>query len=230
MTQKDRSASKITTNRTNTNRKKQIDPSGPMAAGSSLLKKHEFTLIIAGALAVTLVVFFLFFSSSDTDTQTLPSPSQNATPGALEDRLVSMEAALENMQAKLMTGTGDGTVTSMEATLVQLQQQVSRLETAAQIKFDSLTERMGNIEQKLSTVSKIAASPAPVKSVETTASVKKATKVQDKKTAEVFHTVKKGETLWSIAQEYNTTVAVLRQLNNMDAEAQIYPGTNILVR
>jgi LysM repeat protein len=230
MTQKDRLASKITTTRTNTNRKKQIDPSGSMAAGSSLLKKHEFTLIIAGALAVTLVVFFLFFSSSDTDTQTVPSLSQNANPGALEDRLATMETALENIQAKLMTGAGAGTQTDMDATLSQVQQQVSRLEAAAQIKFDSLTERMGNLEQKLSTVSKMAASPAPVKSVETTPTVKKAPKVQDKKTSEVFHTVKKGETLWRIAQEYNTTVPALRKLNNMDAEARIYPGTNILVR
>lgn len=229
MTQKDRSASKIATTPTNPNRKKKIDPSGPMAAGSSLLKKHEFTLIIAGALAVTLVVFFLFFSSSDSDTQMVSSSSQNATPGALEDRLASMEAALESMQAKLMN-SGDTTLTSMDATLVQLQQQVSRLEAAAQIKFDSLTERMGNLEQKLSTVSKMAASPAPVKSVETTPSVKKAPNVQDKKTAEVFHTVKKGETLWRIAQEYNTTVAALRKLNNLDTDAKIYPGTNILVR
>ncbi|MCA1787370.1 MAG: LysM peptidoglycan-binding domain-containing protein [Desulfotignum sp.] len=230
MTQKDRSASKIATTPTNPNRKKKIDPSGPMAAGSSLLKKHEFTLIIAGALAVTLVVFFLFFSSSDSDTQTVSSSSQNAATGALEDRLASMEAALESMQAKLTTNGGDTTLTSMDATLVKLQQQVSRLEAAAQIKFDSLTERMGNLEQKLSTVSKMAASPAPVKSAETTPSVKKAPNVQDKKTAEVFHTVKKGETLWRIAQKYNTTVAALRKLNNLDADDDIYPGTNILVR
>ncbi|HRD81851.1 MAG TPA: LysM peptidoglycan-binding domain-containing protein [Saprospiraceae bacterium] len=31
----------------------------------------------------------------------------------------------------------------------------------------------------------------------------------------MFHTVEKGDTLWNISQRYQTTVAAIRQLNNM---------------
>ena len=118
------------------------------------------------------------------------------------------------------------------ATLARLQQQISRLEAAAQVKFDSLTERVGNLEQKLSAVSKQAAAPEPVKKdlKKNTLMVKKSTAEQDKKTATVFHTVKKGETLWSISRKYKTTVAALRKRNNLTQDAQIYPGTSIAVR
>ncbi|MBE2209401.1 MAG: LysM peptidoglycan-binding domain-containing protein, partial [Saprospiraceae bacterium] len=34
-------------------------------------------------------------------------------------------------------------------------------------------------------------------------------------TAPVYHTVEKGDTLWNISQRYQTTVAAIRQLNNM---------------
>ena len=214
------------------NRKKKPAPAGAMASRSSLLKKNEFTLIIAGALVVTLVVFFLFFRSSDSQNQAVTAVSQETLSEDIHERLTSMEAAIENMQAKLSFVAGDGSDVDPNATLARLQQQISRLEAAAQVKFDSLTERVGNLEQKLSAVSKQAAAPEPVKKdlKKNTLIVKKSTAEQDKKTATVFHTVKKGETLWSISRKYKTTVAALRKRNNLTQDAQIYPGTSIAVR
>lgn len=232
MKSKDKPGTRTAPTQTSANRKKNPAPKGPMAAGSSLLKKNEFTLIIAGALVVTLVVFFIFFRSSDSQTQAESASSLETVPEDLEERLASLESALENMQAKLSFAVGDGDDTTLDAALAKIQQQVSRIEAAAQIKFDSLTERMGDLEQKLSSVSKMAAAPEPVtsKSLETRPVVKKSTAVQEKKSAGIFHTVKKGETLWSISQKYNTTVAALRKLNNLAPDADIYPGSNIMVR
>ncbi|MEE4364837.1 MAG: LysM peptidoglycan-binding domain-containing protein [Desulfotignum sp.] len=231
MKSKDKPGARTAPAQTSGNRKKKPAPKGPMAAGSSLLKKNEFTLIIAGALVVTLLVFFLFFRTSDSQIQTV-SPSLETVPEDLEERLSSLESALENMQAKLSFAVGDGNDTTLDAALARIQQQVSRIEAAAQIKFDSLTERMGDLEQKLSSVSKLAADREPVKSQsqETRPVVKKSAAVQEKKSAGIFHTVKKGETLWRISQKYNTTVAALRKLNNLAPDADIYPGTNIMVR
>lgn len=44
----------------------------------------------------------------------------------------------------------------------------------------------------------------------------------------VFYTVKKGETLFSIAEKFNTTVEFLKQLNNLKTE-RVKDGTDILV-
>ncbi|NUM30916.1 MAG: LysM peptidoglycan-binding domain-containing protein [Bacteroidetes bacterium] len=44
----------------------------------------------------------------------------------------------------------------------------------------------------------------------------------------VFYTVKKGETLFSIAEKFNTTVEFLKQLNNLKTE-KVKEGTDILV-
>ncbi|HKL01667.1 MAG TPA: LysM peptidoglycan-binding domain-containing protein [Desulfotignum sp.] len=232
MKQKDKPGVKNTAPQTSPNRKKKPAPSGPKAAGSSLLKKNEFTLIIAGALVATLVVFFLFFRTSDPQTPAVSSLPGETVPEDLEERLSSLESGLENMQAKLTFAVGDTNDASLEETLARIQQQVSRIEAAAQIKLDSLTERMGNLEQKLSSVSKMAAASSPVESqpADTKPVVKKSTAVQEKKSSGIFHTVKKGETLWRISQQYNTTVAALRKLNNLDPGADIYPGTNLMVR
>lgn len=232
MKQKDKPDAKTAASRISANRKKKPAPSAAGAAGSSLLKKNEFTLIIAGALVVTLVVFFLFFRSSDSQTQAVPSVSQDTLSEEMQDRMAAMETAMENMQAKLSFAVGEGADADLDATLARLQQQISRLEAAAQVKFDSLTERMGNLEQKLSAVSKQAAAPDPEKNEprKNTPVVKKSTTVQNKKAATVFHTVKKGETLWSISRKYNTTVAALRKINNLAPDADIYPGTDIAVR
>lgn len=232
MKSKDKPGTKTAAAQTSANRKKKPAPKGPVAAGSFLLKKNEFTLIIAGALVVTLVVFLVFFRSSDSQTQAVSDASLETVPENLEERLASMESALENMQAKLAFAVGDENDTTLDAALTRIQQQVSRIEAAVQIKFDSLTERMGNLEQKMSSVSKMAAASRPVESqpADTKPVVKKSTAVQEKKSSGIFHTVKKGETLWRISQQYNTTVAALRKLNNLDPDADIYPGTNLMVR
>jgi LysM repeat protein len=63
------------------------------------------------------------------------------------------------------------------------------------------------------------------------ASTKKASaKAPARKPATRYHTVRKGETLYSISKKYNTSVNALRKLNHLSANDKIYPGTNILVR
>lgn len=244
MKPKDKPGSKISTpqsntNRANTNQKNYSTDPESMNLGTSLLKKNEFTLIIAGALVVTVIVFFVFFKSSGPETKALPDVSSADTAGGsfieLEKRISDIESVLETLRAQ-----GPGTLgATTSAEMAPLQQKVQRLETSASVKFDSLIERMGNVEkqirllnQKLSTQPSSVKAPAAVKSPQKTPSkkiVKKSTKIPVEK-ASIFHTIQKGETLWSIAKKYKTSVANLRKLNNMSSDATIYPGTNILVR
>jgi LysM repeat protein len=44
-----------------------------------------------------------------------------------------------------------------------------------------------------------------------------------------IHTVKSGDTLWKIAQQYNTTVQAIIQKNNLDPSAYIWIGQQIII-
>jgi LysM repeat protein len=239
MKPKNKPGANISTTQSDANQKNYKTDSESMNLGTSLLKKNEFAVIIVGALVVTVVVFFVFFKSSDpktSDSADLPL-SETATGSfmALEKRIGDIESVLKTLQAQQ-----PGTLTATApAETAPLEQKFQQLETSASVKFDSLIERMGDVEkqirslnQKLSTQSVPVKAPAPVKSPQKTPSkkiVKKSTKPPVEKAA-MFHTIQKGETLWSIAKKYQTSVANLRKLNNMSSNATIYPGTNILVR
>jgi len=238
MKSKDKSVSKIATTQTNTNQKKKHKDPVSMGLGGSLLKKNEFTLIIAGALVVTIIVFFFFFRSSDSQTKNLPSLSGNGSFGSLEKRIGAIEKALEKFQTGDMKDFISSTAISTTE-LAPVQQKVSRLEASVSVKFDSLIERMGKLEQEISALKKKNTSRTQVKKATTSAKssgksqVKTALKkpnVTSEKKAPIFHTVKKGETLWGISQKYKTSVADLRKLNKLSTTAKIYPGTNIMVR
>lgn len=241
--------SKIPTTQTNTNQKKQPPKKDGMGMDSSLLKKNEFTMIIAGALAVTVLVFFLFFRTSDPDGQSsVKAPGANgaaALDQALEKRISELEVAL----AKLASSP---TPADLEAggelpptkRLTEAEQRVGRLETAMTLKMDSVIGRLEKLERQIAglknastppPVVKVSKSPSkpPVKTktaqTQKTTTEKTATKTATPKQS-MFHTVQKGETLWSISQKYKTTVPAIRKLNNLTPEDKIYPGNNILVR
>jgi len=118
----------------------------------------------------------------------------------------------------------------------ELGARVNRLETAMTLKMDALIARLAKAERQISQMKQASVHPAPVvtqekpatKPAEKTAVKKK--QVQQPAKASMFHAVKKGETLWSISQKYNTTVQAIRKLNKLSPEDNIYPGTNILVR
>jgi LysM repeat protein len=261
MKPKEKPGSKISATYTNTGRtsagQKNTQPNtvqpnrtkspAPSASGTSLLKKNEFTLIIVGALVVTVIVFFMFFKSPGAKNKNLPGLASTTETGGsfseLEKRISAIEFALERIKVE---GVGAlGTASGTPAELVPLQQKVQRIETAVSVKFDSLIERMGNMEKQMRKINQGVSTQVkvPVKTAANTKSSKKAVskKVASKtvtskttqapvvKTA-MFHTVKKGETLWSISQKYKTKVTTLRKLNNMSNDATLYPGTNILVR
>jgi len=48
--------------------------------------------------------------------------------------------------------------------------------------------------------------------------------------SETFHLVQRGDTLWDIAQEYNVTVAELKQWNNIRNARGIKPGERLVIR
>lgn len=234
--------SKIPTTGKNTNQKKKPSPSESMDMDTSLLKKNEFTLIIAGALVATVLVFFLFFrDSGNSSGNGIPASQGTGAAGtevdkAMEKRVAELEVAMTRL-ASSPSIEGAATGSTSAKGLGELEQRIERLETALTLKMDSLISRVTKAERSLAALKKAgAAKPAPVVKVSKTESApaQKApvTKkpVQQSQKASMFHTVQKGETLWSISQKYKTSVAAIRKLNNLTPEDKIYPGSNILVR
>ncbi len=233
MDHKDKPERKMPTTKIKSNKKKPAEvPGSNEKFNTSLLKKNEFALILFGALLLTLIVFFLFFRSSDTKPESVEKNTSSPSFADLEKRIENLEQALQSGENSL--GSADDQSTDGMKDIDPIKERVTRLETAFLVKFDSLTERMGKIETSISQlkVKPVAvipskALPPKVKS-RPVAPVKKAVKKEKK--ASVFHAVQKGETLYSISKKYNTSVAALRKLNNLSSTAKIYPGNNILIR
>jgi LysM repeat protein len=98
-----------------------------------------------------------------------------------------------------------------------------------------LTERLDQLEANMtarinSMANQLAAAPAkPV--AETTTQTETAVPApdQEKETNAKIHTVKQGETLYRISRRYSLSVEQLRQYNQLDPKASIYPGQKLKV-
>ncbi len=253
MKPKAKSGSKMSAVENNANRKEKATPQGGFDLGGSLLKLNEFTLIILGALVVTVLVFFLFFRSPDPGHDKIQPQATvdsgmlqgevSAINSRLEQRIADIEVSLSRLAASSPEPAASSTSGNIKA-LTALDHRITRLEQAVTLKLDTLMERLAQMDKelaalkKLPSVSKSAERPPlvetskPEDSVAAKAPLKKvATTIKKPKhKSTIFHTVKKGETLWSISKAYNTNVGAIRKLNNMTAKDKIYPGNNIIVR
>ncbi len=239
MKQKVKPESKIPTTGKNTNQKKKTKKAGVGDLGGSLLKMNEFTLIIIGALVVTVLVFFLFFRSPDPGGEgagrVVERQSADQENSGLEKRIAQLEVSMARVASSPLAVDQNTSVPDAKG-LSAIDQRVTRLETATTLKLDAVLERLSKLEKKMAGLKRVAAAaPVPVKTPKTVVAVPKKAPVkkkavQSKKKENIFHTVKKGETIWSISQKYKTSVAAIRKLNNFSAQDKIYPGNNILVR
>jgi len=211
-------ATKINPDRINTDHvqdsKKKIEPSH--------LKKNEFALILFGALLLTVIIFFIFFRSSDIRTETVKTNISGSSVADLEKRVVALEYVLETLENEGQTSIGSGSGAAMG--IGPVKERVASLETAFSVKFDSMLKRMEIIEKRISGFKK--------KSVTTVKSkpAKSATPAKQEIKKGLFHTIKKGETLYSISKKYNTDVKTIRKLNKLSVNAPIFQGNKILVR
>ncbi len=194
---------------------KKIEPSH--------LKKNEFALILIGALLLTVVIFFLFFRSSDIRTETVETNTSSSSFADLEERVEALEKALKILENAGLVSDGSGTGGAMG--IGPVKERVASLETAFSVKFDSLLKRMDNIEKSISGPKKQSIAVTTSKPV-----AKPAAPEKKEIKAGLFHTIKKGETLYSISKKYNTTVTNIRNLNKLSPDAKIYPGDSILVQ
>lgn len=225
-----------------TNQKKNEPGVSAIEMGTSLLKKNEFTMIIIAALVITTMVFFFLLRGSSTqesrEQETVSAKGEDQIAPGFEDRISALEISL----AKIASSSDRNESLAASRAVSDLDERITRIETAVNLKLDTLIERVDKLEGRLSKLAVVASTPPQRTVVKSEPKVKKpalapkqkvqVTKKKAKKPEKAgqFHTVQKGETLWSISQKHKTTVAAIRKLNNLTPEDKIYPGSNLLVK
>ena len=107
MKPKSRPESKIPTTKTNTNKKRGSEvPDKDKKIEASLFKKNEFALILFGALLLTLIIFFLFFRSSDSETEPVIKIVSGISFADLEKRIEKIEIVLQIQENSDQTAAG----------------------------------------------------------------------------------------------------------------------------
>jgi LysM repeat protein len=139
---------------------------------------------------------------------------------AEKSQLLALQSRLEQLESRLGTMEGEGGLSQAGGSgnqMILLTERLDQLEA-------NMTARINNLATQLNTAA-VTPAPAAVKKAETA----KAAPATKKEAAAKIHTVKQGETLYRISRRYNLSVDQLRQYNQLDAKAAIYPGQKLKV-
>lgn len=174
------------------------------------LKSNAILLALIGVIIIVLVVLY----------QRLPKAPFETIPDSqltdLEQRIVQLEEKLgqtETLQTQL-----DGIVLP-EQQVELLNKRVGEMEAFVSKQLEILSGRLDTLEK------------APPKSAKSTSQPAKKTAAKKSPTATTsakYHTVKSGETLFSIANKYNVSIDELKRMNKMSAST-IHPGDKLRV-
>lgn len=230
---------KAKTGKNTRKQKKDQDAAEPEESGTSLLKKNELSIIFVGAGILTVIIFFIFFNPSganrDKNTAVHEVPSKSTSDltqlqkriGRLETVVKDKLAAGQIKSSEVATGTVSEKNLESGA-LDSYRQRLEQVETAVSVKLEAVNKRIDTLEKNIAELSdKI--SSAGFASGSSGSGTKKTVSADVKKKS-MFHTVQKGDTLYSISREYNTSVEKLRKINNLDEESSIYPGDNLVIK
>lgn len=179
-----------------------------------LLKQYGLfiSIIFVGLLA--LIFIFNWLPRAPEDYQTERLVALEARLGQIEERLSELERQLEPMNKDKATGTGADTLKS----------RMDNLEEAASQRMEALSKRVDILAEKVDAAVKTKPASKP-------SAAKKISKPQttpSPKTAR-YHTVKKGDTLYSISRHYGLSVDELLKINKLGSNTTINPGDKLKV-
>ncbi len=145
---------------------------------------------------------------------------------AEKSQLLALQSRIEQLESRLGSTEGEGGLSQTAGAgnqLILLTERLDQLEA-------NMTSRINNMANQLS-----AAAPKPAP--EAAATAEAAAKAEDAKAAPVakkespakIYTVKRGDTLYRISRRYSLSIEQLRQYNNLEQNAAIYPGQKLKV-
>jgi LysM repeat protein len=180
---------------------------------SDRLKRFSFNrtpikgiLALWGAAILVLSLFITLFFGGRGEVSREDLTAVNARIEEIEVKL----SRIENNWEKL--GSGDQSI----------KKSVSALEKS----FDSLNKRLAGLSAKVEAVRKKAAVKTVKKESTKKVSTKKGMTTPGRG---LYHTVKKGETLFGIAEKYNLTLDELLKINNLKKGHVLKVGQKLLV-
>lgn len=141
-------------------------------------------------------------------------------------QLLALESRLEQLENRLGSIEGEGGLSQAAGSgnqLILLTERLDQLEANMTARINSVANQLNTTALKAASAPATkAGSPSEAKPAETAPAAK------NEKTAKI-HTVKKGDTLYRISRRYNLSVEQLRQYNQLDQKASIYPGQELKV-
>jgi LysM repeat protein len=211
-------------------------------SGAFFLQKYEVIIMLLGAGIISVLIFFVFLKPSGDNNQF--ASKSDSEPVTVEDfqeqidrlaNMVEKSSLKENKKSKNTTQQNKSPNISYD----DHEKRIERIEASLSIKYETLAGRINRLEssieklsRKLDSYKKAKATPVKVvkKPLVKTSKKSKTKKAVVKKKESIFHTVKKGDTLYSLSKQYGTSVTQLEKINHLPKNANIYPGDNLLVK
>jgi len=168
-----------------------------------------FWIAIAAAVVVALVGIWLIISSRSGGQGDLSALTQRLE--RLESRVEILAATVEETSAKVRNA---GDITPVAERLDRYQSEIG-------VKVDLLASSVGTLQKQI----KKAAAARTARQAHSTAAPGA---TASPRASSARHTVKKGDTLYSISRQFKVSIAQLRQWNNLTSNA-ISVGQSLIV-
>ena len=185
----------------------------------NILKRADFPFFLLGGFILILLIFILVKLPAQTETEKAAFNTEQAE--TLKTSLDDLRNEIAEIQFSL------NNLNQPESG--SFAQSLDRLDKRFSDQFESLENKLDEIrtivKNNQNTIKeKQYSDKKPVSSPEKKVSAKK-----EEKSEEVYHEVKKGDTLYSISRKYDVAVSDIKNLNNMKNDA-IQPGAKLLIK
>ncbi len=221
-------------------------------SGTFFLQKYEIIIMLLGAAIISVLIFFVFLKpTGDINSFKTATNSESTANGDLKKQIDRLEAIVKksdinkNNKSKDSFAQSPLSEKSAKQTYEDHEKRIERIESSLSIKYETLASKIHRLERSIDqlskkldnykrTTKKRSGKVRSVKVVRPTI-VKKSKKKATKKNItppkkSIFHTVKKGDTLYSLSKQYGISVSKLEKINHLPKNANIYPGDNLLVK
>lgn len=165
--------------------------------------------LIGIVLFALIILFILFFPKSGKD-------KTNGYLAEVEQRLLLLEEKTAILASAQM---------SSPSLSEGFEERVQKLEQRMEILEGSLSLRMKQLEKKL----KVLRTSSVTRTSKKTSAQKRTDKTIPKKKSGIYHTVKAGDTVYSIGLKYGLKPDEVRRLNKLGKDAKIFPGQKLHV-
>lgn len=189
----------------------------------SFFKRNDFPFFLLGGFVLILLIFILFKLPETAEKKGLDESLKGDGAKELKQALDDIRKEIVEIRYNISSGLSSKEDISM--LLNELEQRFDQKFVLIENKVDDLKSviEKNNLKKQTNTISGKITDKKPLFE-------KKSVSIKDSETVKKFyHTVKKGDTLYSISRKYGVEVAEIKKLNNMKNNS-IQPGGKLLIK